>query len=58
MWEQEVDAVEGLTGEYMSHPLHWGRVDAFFDAESPSYVVDPHVVQVVAAIDRRVMEQP
>jgi Stress responsive A/B Barrel Domain len=51
VWEQEFDSLEGLTGEYMNHPIHWGAVDGWFDADCPQYVVDPHLIQVVAAID-------
>jgi Stress responsive A/B Barrel Domain len=56
VWEQEFDSLEGLTGEYMTHPVHWGIADAFFDAECPEYIVDPHLVQVVGAIDRTIIE--
>jgi Stress responsive A/B Barrel Domain len=50
VWEQEYDDLEGLTGEYMMHPVHWGLADRFFDAESPLYVVDPYLVQVIGTI--------
>ena len=56
VWEQEFDSLEGLIGEYMTHPVHWGHVDAFFDAECPEYIVDPHLIQVVGTIDRSIME--
>ena len=56
VWEQEFDSLDGLTGEYMTHPVHWGVADAFFDAECPEYIVDPHLVQVVGAIDHTIME--
>lgn len=55
VWEQEFDDLAGLTGDYMRHPVHYGLADAFFDAEDPRYVVDPHVIQVVGAIDRTIM---
>jgi hypothetical protein len=51
VWEQEFDSLDGLTGEYMNHPIHWGVVDGWFDADCPQYVVDPHLIQVVATID-------
>jgi hypothetical protein len=51
VWEQEFDSAEGLTGEYMDHPIHWGVVDSFFDAELPQYIVDPHLLQIVGQID-------
>ena len=56
VWEQEFDSLDGLTGEYMAHPVHWGLADAFFDAECPEYIVDPQLIQVVGAIDKTIME--
>ena len=55
VWEQEFDAIEGLTGEYMDHPIHWGIVDSFFDAELPQYIVDPFLLQVVGKIERPII---
>jgi hypothetical protein len=51
VWEQEFDSLDGFTGEYMQHPLHWGLIDSYFDAEYPQYVADPYLVQVVGEID-------
>jgi hypothetical protein len=51
VWEQEFDSIDGFTGEYMQHPLHWGLIDSYFDAEYPHYVADPYLVQVVGEID-------
>lgn len=56
VWEQEYDSVDGLTGPYMQTPIHWGIVDAYFDADCPEYIVDPHLIQVVGAIDSPIME--
>ena len=55
VWEQEYDDLDGLTGEYMTHPIHWGLVDRFFDAESPLYIVDPQLVQVVGRIEGTIL---
>jgi Stress responsive A/B Barrel Domain len=55
VWEQEFDDVSGLTEDYMVHPIHWGLVDTWFDAESPNYVVDPLLIQVVARINQTIM---
>jgi len=55
VWEQEFDDVAGLTGPYMDTPVHWGNVDAYFDADCPEFIVDPHLVQVVAAIPESVI---
>ncbi len=51
VWEQEFDSAEGFTGEYMHHPVHWGIVDSWFDAETENYIVDPLMAQLVAPID-------
>lgn len=51
VWEQEFDSAEGFTGEYMNHPIHWGLVDSWFDADCPQYIVDPALAQPVIAID-------
>ncbi|MBU6266697.1 MAG: Dabb family protein [Sphingomonadales bacterium] len=55
VWEQEFDALDGLTGPYMDAPAHWGLVDAFFDADCPEYIVDPRLVQVIGSIAGSVM---
>ncbi len=55
IWEQEYDDIAGLTGPYMETPVHWGVVDAYFDADCPEFIVDPHLVQVVAAISEPVI---
>lgn len=55
VWEQEFTDLGGLTGHYMTHPVHWALVDAWFDAESPDYIVDPMLIQVVAAINAPVI---
>ena len=56
VWEQEYDSIDGLTGPYMDTPVHWGIVDAHFDADCPEYVVDPHLIQMVGEIDRTIMD--
>ncbi|MCB2046767.1 MAG: hypothetical protein KDE32_00915 [Novosphingobium sp.] len=55
VWEQEYDDISGLTGPYMDTPVHWGLVDAYFDADCPEFIVDPHLVQVVTAISEPVI---
>jgi hypothetical protein len=55
VWEQEYYDLDGLTGEYMTHPIHWGLVDRFFDAESPVYIVDPQLSQVVGPIEGTIL---
>ncbi|GHB70853.1 hypothetical protein GCM10010377_71820 [Streptomyces viridiviolaceus] len=47
VWEQEYRDVEGLTGEYLSHPYHWTCVDRWFDGEVPGAgIVEPRLAHV------------
>ncbi|MET8797305.1 Dabb family protein [Nocardia sp. NPDC004568] len=39
IWEQEFSDLDGLTGAYLTHPVHWGLVDRWFDPECPEAVV-------------------
>lgn len=55
VWEQEFDSLDGLTGEYMDHPIHWGLVDGWFDAECPQYIVDPWLIQTVGRIEKPII---
>jgi stress responsive alpha/beta barrel protein len=50
-WEQEFASLEGLTGEYMTHPYHWTTVDAWFDAEVPDHIVEPALAHLFTARD-------
>lgn len=50
VWEQEFDDAQGLEGEYMTHPIHWGLVDGWFDPESPQRIVDPFLIHAAFAI--------
>jgi hypothetical protein len=51
IWEQEFVDIAGLEGEYMTHPVHWGLVDGWFDPECPQRIVDPMLIH--AAMDIR-----
>ena len=46
VWEQEYRELEGLLGEYMESPYHWGYVDAWFDLERPECIVAPDLAHV------------
>jgi hypothetical protein len=50
-WEQEYASLDGLTGEYMTHPYHWTTVDAWFDAEVPHHIVAPELAHLFTARD-------
>jgi hypothetical protein len=39
VFEQEFYDVEGLTGPYLMHPIHWAVVDRWFDPECPEVIV-------------------
>jgi hypothetical protein len=53
--EQEFDSVAGLEGEYMSHPVHWGYVDGFYDPESPTRIFDPFLIHAAMSIDEPII---
>ena len=55
VWEQEFDDVQGLEGPYMTHPIHWGLVDAWFDPECPQRIVDPLLIHAAFAIERSII---
>ncbi|ALG83660.1 Dabb family protein [Gordonia phthalatica] len=38
VWEQVFSDPEGLRGQYMRHPVHWGLVDRWFDPEVPEHI--------------------
>lgn len=39
VWEQEFTDLDGLTGPYLMHPVHWAHVDRWFDPECPEVIV-------------------
>ncbi|WP_278265641.1 Dabb family protein [Nocardia sp. AG03] len=39
VWEQEFTDLDGLTGPYLLHPIHWAHVDRWFDPEHPESIV-------------------
>ncbi|WP_327149554.1 Dabb family protein [Nocardia sp. NBC_01329] len=43
VWEQEFTDLAGLSGTYLSHPVHWGLVDRWFDPECPESIVRDRV---------------
>ncbi|WP_409285295.1 Dabb family protein [Pseudomonas protegens] len=40
VWQQEFSDISGLSGDYLSHPYHWGWVDRWFDPQCPEWAVD------------------
>ena len=43
VWEQEFTDLDGLTGPYLMHPIHWAQVDRWFDPECPEVIVADRV---------------
>jgi len=39
VFEQEFDDLDGLTGPYLMHPIHWAVVDRWFDPECPDVII-------------------
>jgi hypothetical protein len=46
VWEQEYLELEGLQGDYMLSPYHWGFIDLYFDLESGVQIVDKKLAHV------------
>ena len=53
VWEQSFTDVDGLLGQYMAHPVHWGYVDKWFDPESVEYIVKDRVCHSFCALPRQ-----
>ncbi|OBG91680.1 stress responsive protein [Mycobacterium sp. E136] len=43
VFEQEFRDLDGLTGPYLMHPIHWAYVDRWFDPECPEAIVRDRV---------------
>jgi hypothetical protein len=55
VWEQELHAIDDLTGPYMVHPYHWSYVDTWFDPQAPNHLVDTRLVHAACALDRSIL---
>lgn len=55
VFEQEFTDEAGLMGPYLMHPIHWARVDRWFDPECPEYVVRERICHSYCAIDGPVL---
>ena len=47
VWEQDFADIEGLTDEYMMHPIHWGSIDRWYDIEHPDHILDGYLIHTV-----------
>jgi hypothetical protein len=43
VFEQEFTDLDGLMGPYLMHPVHWARVDRWFDPECPEVIVQGRI---------------
>ncbi|OBH58584.1 stress responsive protein [Mycobacterium mantenii] len=55
VFEQEFTDVDGLTGAYLMHPIHWAVVDRWFDPECPEVIVRNPVCHSFCAITEPVL---
>lgn len=55
VFSQRFTDLEGLTGPYLMHPIHWAYVDRWFDPECPDYIVRDRVCHSFCAVGTSVM---
>lgn len=55
IFEQQFTDEVGLMGAYLMHPIHWGRVDRWFDPECPEYIVRERVCHSFCRMDDAVL---
>ena len=56
VFEQEFETLEGLTGPYLMHPIHWAYVDRWFDPEGTDVIVRDRVCHSFCSSSERVLE--
>jgi hypothetical protein len=52
VWEQDFDDESALFGPYLMHPIHFGHIDRWFDAQSQDFIVDTHICHTFCAVER------
>tara|TARA_R110002110_G_scaffold90974_1_gene236425 strand:+ start:65077 stop:65709 length:633 start_codon:yes stop_codon:yes gene_type:complete len=56
VWQQEYASIDGLMGEYLLHPYHWGWVDRRFDPEFPdAWIVDTGLCHVFCPLQSSII---
>lgn len=55
VWEQEYDTLEGLQGDYMLSPFHWGYIDGWFNPEFPQRIVEGRFAHVFCSAPSSVL---
>jgi hypothetical protein len=56
VFSQRFTDVEGLTGPYLMHPIHWAYVDRWFDPECPEFIVRDRVCHSFCTVETPVSE--
>jgi hypothetical protein len=51
VFSQRFTDLEGLTGPYLMHPIHWAHVDRWFDPEYPECIVRERVCHSFCAVN-------
>ena len=51
VWEQEFSSVSGLHGPYMMHPIHFARIDRWFDTETTDWIVETQLCHTFCAFE-------
>lgn len=51
VWEQTYRTLDGLLGDYMLHPIHWGYIDKWFDPECPERIITDRVCHSLCPIE-------
>ena len=55
VFEQEFSDVEGVTGPYLMHPIHWAVVDRWFDPETTDVIVRDRICHSFCSVDHPVL---
>ncbi|HUB58156.1 MAG TPA: Dabb family protein [Mycobacterium sp.] len=55
VFEQEFSDVDGLTGPYLMHPIHWAVVDRWFDPECPEVIIRDRVCHSFCHCDESIL---
>jgi stress responsive alpha/beta barrel protein len=50
LFSQRFTDLEGLSGPYLMHPIHWAHVDRWFDPECPEFIVRERVCHSFCAV--------
>jgi Stress responsive A/B Barrel Domain len=55
VFEQDFTDESGLMGAYLMHPIHWARVDRWFDPECPEFIVHERICHSYCKSDAPVL---